>query len=394
MNTPVSIRLVWVILLLFPPFLLTSPGQAQDSFRPIAFINGMLIDGTGRNPVKNARVVFRNGEIIAAGSAAEITIPQGARIFDMGGATMLPGIINAHVHTGLDVESLKSWIRAGVTTLRDLGYPGASRVYFHYREQVNQDPSLPLLVGAGPVVTVPEGYPIAIRNYPGVTITSVEDASQKVSALLDEGADVVKVALEDLGGIPTLSEDELKAIVRTAHARGIPVSAHVTKTHLLRMALEEGVDDVNHMVQDRLPDSVIVRMVRAGMVLIPTLHPTSGPFPEIRKTQTGNLRRFVEAGGIVALGDDAASGNTHIGMPVREMTLMLEAGMTPMQIIVAATRNGARVCRRQDELGTLEPGKKADLIVTSGNPLENLDALNDLIWVVHQGVIVRSPGAP
>lgn len=395
MRYPVFIRLAFFFLFLCPHFLFTSHGHAQHSnARPIAFINGTLIDGTGGAPVKNGRIVFRNGEIIAVGSAAEILIPRNARIIDVEGAAILPGFVNAHVHTGLDPKSLRDWIWAGVTTLRDLGYPGEIHIYFHYRDLVNQDPLLPNLVGAGPVVTVPDGYPIAIRNYPGVTVTSPEDAEMQINALLDLGANVIKVALEDLGGIPTLSKEELKAIVQTAHARGIPVSAHVTKTDLLKRALEAGVDDANHMVQDRLPDSVIVRMVDAGMILVPTLHPTSGNYPDIRKIQIGNLRRFVQAGGIVALGDDAASSHDSIGMPIREMELMQEAGMTPMQIIVAGTRNGAMVCRLLDTVGTLEPGKQADFIVVAGNPLENFAVLNELLWVVHKGAIVRSPETP
>lgn len=135
-------------------------------------------------------------------------------------------------------------------------------------------------------------------------------------------------------------------------------------------------------------------MVDAGMILVPTLHPTSGNYPDIRKIQIGNLRRFVQAGGIVALGDDAASSHDSIGMPIREMELMQEAGMTPMQIIVAGTRNGAMVCRLLDTVGTLEPGKQADFIVVAGNPLENFAVLNELLWVVHKGAIVRSPETP
>jgi imidazolonepropionase-like amidohydrolase len=161
------------------------------------------------------------------------------------------------------------------------------------------------------------------------------------------------------------------------------VTAHATNPRELKRALDAGVDDVTHISGDRVKNRTIRRMVKTGVHWVPTLEAIHGE-------GTDNLARFVQAGGQVALGTDAGYlAGLEIGMPMDEFALMQEAGMTAMQIIVASTRNAARVCRLEQELGTLEPGKLADVLVVNGNPLEDLQALGDARLVIHGGVIIR-----
>jgi imidazolonepropionase-like amidohydrolase len=244
-----------------------------------------------------------------------------------------------------------------------------------------QDPRNARVVSAGPLVTVPDGYPIAPNGFASLTISSPEDARTKIAELIDKGADVIKITFSS--SLPTLSPAEATAIVQAAHERGIPVTAHATNPQELDRALDAGVDDVAHMSERRVKDAVLRNMVQTSVYWVPTL--------EALHVRGGdNLARFVELGGQVALGTDAGYlAGLEIGSPIDELRLMQEAGMTPMQILVSATRNAAHVCRLDRELGTLEPGKLADVLVLDGNPLEDLGALASPRMVIHGGTIIQ-----
>jgi imidazolonepropionase-like amidohydrolase len=348
-------------------------------------ILGTLIDGTGADPIPDAAIVIQSGYIIAVGPRAQVAIPAGARQIDLPQATLLPGFINTHVHKAFDTEILRAWAQTGVTTVRDLGAPRGTP-YFAQRNTWQVSPQLARVVAAGPIVTVPGGYPEG-RAFPSLTVTSPEDARQKVNSLIDRGAGVIKIALESTAG-PILSPEEAAAIVEAAHQRGIPVSAHITRAADLVRALDAGVDDIAHIAVDIVYDDVVERMVREGVSWVPTLTALKGQ-------GSGNLRRFVAAGGQVAMGNDAGYlEGLEIGMPIRELRWMKAAGMTPMEVIVAATRNAARVCRLDDTLGTLEVGKIADVLVVEGDPLQDLEALTRVLLVVHAGTVIRGPLEP
>ena len=341
---------------------------------------GTLVDGTGADPLPQAAVAIRGQRIVAVGPRDKLVIPDGAQVYDLPRATLLPGFVNAHVHNGYSRGPLSTWARAGVTTVRDLGqrYPFP---YFTTRDRLNGDPNLARLVAAGPLVTVPGGYPIAGNNFPSLTVTSPQDARQKIASLIDDGADVIKITLTS-GRAPSLSAEEAAAIVETAHQNGVPVTAHATTAYDLQRALDAGVDDVAHMATDRVSSRLLNRMVDAGVYWVPTLHALDGQ-------GASNLRRFVSAGGKVALGNDAGYlDGLEIGMPRREIELMHKAGMTPMQIIVAATKHSSEVCRLDHLLGTLEVGKLADVLVVKGNPLRDLAVLGNVQLVVHHGVVI------
>jgi imidazolonepropionase-like amidohydrolase len=384
--------------------LVAAPQEAQRRprrhLRPVGqqssvLLGGRLIDGTGTPPLADAAVVVRGNRIIAVGRAGEVEVPLSATVIDVRGATILPGVFNAHVHSGYRESRLEAWAHEGVTTVRCLSGPRDYALV----DQLDRSPRLARVVAAGPFVTVPGGYPIVpwgVTN--AVTVTSPEEARAAVNQLIDEGADLIKISLEsgaDFGqSIPRLSLQEATAVVEAAHARGVPVSAHVTTSPDLPRALDAGVDDIAHMVVDTPSTELIARVVREDVVWVPTLELWHYVGYNHQPRAIANLSRFVAAGGTVALGTDFNGYDApfQLGMPILEMELMQQAGMSPMQIIVAATRSAALVSNRLDDLGTVEVGKIADLVVVRGDPLQDIHAMADVRLVLRSGVVIRNDG--
>jgi imidazolonepropionase-like amidohydrolase len=354
----------------------------------LAIVNGTLIDGTGADPVPNAVVLIAGDRIVAAGPAVDVNVPPGVKMVDVGGATLLPGFINAHVHSAFNKDNLKAWALGGVTTVRDeSALPGQIAGLVAFREETSPNPEYARLVSAGSMLGVPGGY----GNW---FITSTEEARQAVLEELADGVNLVKVSLEDgyagKHNLPKLTTEELAAIVSTAHAHELPVSAHITQGRFLQPFLNAGVDDIAHVPYDFIPPESLQQMVAQDVYLVPTFT----VFRNYGAPVTGcvnNLRQFVELGGQVALGNDydGGPGTFELGIPMFEIQSMSHAGMTPMQIIVASTKNAARVSNVEKDLGTLTPGKIADVLVVGGNPLEDLQALTKIQLVIHSGVIIR-----
>jgi imidazolonepropionase-like amidohydrolase len=238
------------------------------------------------------------------------------------------------------------------------------------------------------MLTVPGGY-----GY--LYVSSPEEARQKVFDELDAGADMIKVSLEDgyagTQGLPKLTPEEMQAIVEAAHSRGRLVSGHITQAAYIQPMLEAGVDDIAHLPYDYISPATLQQMVDQGVYLTPTFTVFRNYGAPVSML-VQNLKRFVELGGKVALGNDygGGPGDFELGLPMYEIQSMRLAGMTPMQIIVACTKNAAHVSQIENEVGTLEPGKFADILVLRGNPLEDLQALTDLRIVIHSGMIIRN----
>ncbi len=371
----------------------TTPSAIVDTQnRTIVITNGFLIDGTGSDPIANAVIIINGSRIDSVGTDSTLAVPARAQVIDAGGKYILPGFMNTHVHGGYVPYNLKEWAKTGVTTVRDLGnFSQSIAQMYALRNILLKDDHNARLVAAGPIVTTVGGY----GNY---GVSSPADAETKINGLIDAGTDLIKIAIEDdLQGRtwPMLSQEEVSIIVQTARNRNIKVSAHVSRTRHLEIAIKGGVNDVNHMIINELPDSLISQMTAANMYWVPTLELWDGvsvrhdvDWDVIAKD---NLGRFVEAGGKVAVGTDYDGYVTpfDLGMPITEIRLMSEAGMTPMEIIVAGTKNAAYVCDRADELGTIAPGKIADIIFVPGNPLDNLNFLEDVRTVIHNGVVIK-----
>jgi imidazolonepropionase-like amidohydrolase len=369
----------------------TMEGRSGDLSATLVLVNGTLIDGSGADPVYDAVVVIDEARIVAIGRRLEIDIPPDTPTIDVGGGFILPGFFNAHVHGGYNEDRLAAWAQEGVTTVRDLGNEGDPDELITIRNIASEDARYARLIAAGPILTTKGGY--GTRE-----VNSVAEAQSTVSELVNVGVDLIKVGIEDdLQGRTwsLLSVEEITAIVDTAHSENVPVSAHVSRSDHVEMALEAGVDDAAHMVIDEISDDLIDRMIAVDMYWVPTLE-LWNCVDSLHAVHYGdqavqNLSHYALAGGKVALGTDFAGYRCDfdLGMPITEIELMQQAGMTPMQIIIAATKNAAHVCNLDSDVGTLEEGKIADILIVNGDPLEDLSALLNVRMVIHSGIVIR-----
>ena len=381
----------------------------------IVIRNGTVIDGTGAEPILNGLVAIKDGEIIAVGAETQFRIPQGTQVIDAQGGSILPGFIDAHTHilenTGTTQAALGRWLQAGVTTVRDLGSrygKNTSSLSIAALKQrlITYGNKVPTVVIAGPIMTAPDGYPVPVFGKSmALEVANANEARQGAEQLLTNGADEIKIAVES--GSPTqpfpkLSLEQVKAITEIAHQKGTRVSAHVMHPQDAQIALDGGVDDLAHMILfGEMPDALIQQMVNQNIWLVPTLvvednMASSLGLNDKQKKQFLEFRldtfhRYLAAGGRVALGSDFGNSGIPEGMPLPELQRMVEFGMTPMQVIVAATSHAAQVCNLGKRLGTLEMGKQADIIVVKGNPIEDIQAMKEVIIVIKNGEVVIQP---
>jgi len=384
--------------------------------------NGAVIDGTGAGPILDGLVAIRDGEIIAVGTEAQFQIPQDAQVVDAQGGTILPGFIDAHTHifesAGTTQAVLNRWLRAGVTTVRDLGSrygkgPSSLSIAAFKQKLAAYGNTVPTIVIAGPIMTAPGGYPVPIFGRgSALEVADVEKARQETERLLADGADEIKIAVASGNPqqpFPVLTLEQVEAITEVAHRHGTRVSAHVTRPYDAQIAIDGGVDDLAHQIlvgkiSDELiqQDELIRQMVERDVWLVPTLVEeddlaadaglTDEQMKEFVEIRQDGLRRYLAAGGKVAMGSDfGATERIPQGMPLPELQRMVEFGMTPMQVIVAATSHAAQVCNLGDRLGTLETGKQADVIVVRGNPLEEIQAMGEVIIVIKNGEVIVQP---
>jgi imidazolonepropionase-like amidohydrolase len=357
----------------------------DSSVHPIALVNGTLIDGTGDQPLQDAIIIINDGRITEVGTRATLSIPDGSVLIDIQGGTILPGFINSHVHGAYYEQLLRTWAQAGVTTVRDLA-ASPPKTSYTLRDELNKNPMNARFIASGPQMTAVNGF--VPSNYTAsVFISSPEVGIREANRILDEGADLLKVMMESNWGYPNMPVEIARAIIETAHQRGKKASVHVSLCRDVERALLIGTDDLAHMVIDKLSPELAKKVSDAGIIWIPTMEVWKGA--GFGGLVVSNLRTFVEAGGKVALGTDYNGAAFEIGMPMKELGWMQEAGMTSMQIIVASTKNAAKACGLSLEIGTIQAGKNADLFVVPGNPLTNLDVLADAQWVIHSGIIIK-----
>ena len=406
-----------------------SPGPTPASSSQIIIItNGTVVDGRGSEPIRDGIVVIVEDRIVFVGKASDYSDRTHAQVIDARGGTILPGIIDAHVHGGSDPAIRREFLIGGVTAVCDLGFPLEAMARFD-QDHLGQD-----LVArgfrAGPILTAPGGLPgAALHENVNYEVGTPDEARAAVVDLYNRGADVIKVYLqeEDRGvTYPMLGEDELAAIVEEAHGLGLLVRAHVAYASLLDVAIQAGVDTIEHVpvnvtqsefqrisdsrwrallesddplqvfFADLYPqyESQLEKMAQAGIAMVPALEDlyrtsSSAGEPEAGiEIVLGIVRRFHEFGGVVALGTDCIIGTgMEAGMPVGEMEMLLATGLTPMEVIEAGTRHSAHVCGHGGELGTLEPGMLADVIVVDGDPLEDIQAMGEVVLVIKNGEI-------
>ena len=397
-----------------------------------------LIDGTGRPPIENAVVAFRDGRILYAG-AAEGWQPETGDldaetfVLDLPGHYVLPGLIDLHVHLAMDgaadsrlrgdpawttllmLAHARNSLAAGVTTVRDVG--GRFGLEFVVRRAIESGLYVgPRLVLSGKLLAITsagtEYYDGMYREADGPESVRLATREQ-----IKAGADWIKVLAtgavltpDESPSAATFGLDELQMAVAEAAKAGRPVAAHAHGIDGIRNAVTAGVRTIEHGTYLHRDPQVMETMAERGIYLVPTL---KAGFDVIYGDRPGipdwivekskavqedallSLRRALEMGVPIAMGTDAATPYNFHGENAMELVWMAEAGLAPMQCITASTANAARALGWESWLGTVEAGKVADLLVTTRNPLANLRHLADrnaIAMVFKNGEIVaRQP---
>ena len=360
----------------------------------VVYEGARLIIGDDSAPIENGVLVVENGRFTVVGANAAVTLPAGARRVDLSGATIMPAIIDSHVHLGTEraalVEDLRRRATYGVSAALSLGLDASDEVFAVRSEAA---PGIAIYRTAGRGITSPEPG----RGEEPHWVTTEEEALAAVRAEADRGVDIIKIWVDDRNGqYEKLSADIYRSVIQEAHRVGLNVAAHIFALEDAKELLRAGVDVFGHGVRDQDVDDEFVAMMqeRPDVLLIPNL-PSRGVATDLEwlrgtipddqlKTlidappaqpqaiasfgiQARNLDRLSKAGVRIAVGTD---GNTPWG-PHIEMEDMVASGMSPAAVITAATLNGAEFLGLDDR-GSLSVGKVADFIVLDANPLDSI----------------------
>jgi imidazolonepropionase-like amidohydrolase len=441
-------RLIGVVLAMLLASSAISVIQAQTAANPqapkrIAIRAARMLDVKSGNVITDAVVLIENNRITAVGS--KLPIPKDAEVIDLGGATILPGLIDSHTHLlqnydgklGSDEPNMiltvtqmstakrallgakmgREDLEAGITTVRDLGNSG-----------VNGDIALRDAIVAGWVVgprmivstralaasggqfggLQPETQKIIDQEY--VVVNGVEEARRAVRQAIYDGANCIKVIVNT--DLRVLSLEEMRTIVEEAHRVRRKVAAHATDDMSVRIAAEAGVDSVEHAYS--VSDEVLKIMAEKKIYLVPTDGPVEtyldvfvrprNPTPEQLKQQEESTKRFVEgsrdrlrraikAGVPIAAGSDmyyVVQGKTRGQASLTMLRAYSEAGMAPLEIIRAATINAATLLGAEPVLGSLEASKLADIVAVEGDPLKDITELERVRFVMKGGKVVKN----
>jgi len=391
--------LLWFILLSACTSEDTAVQQIEEVAEPAAqsidviYESARLIVGDGSAAIENGILIIDNGLIVDAGSVTEIDIPAGAERIDLGGATIMPMMIDTHVHLSTNPDGLRQDLenRAifGVSAAMSLGMDGNDEVLEFQGQEI---PGAARYFTAGKGITRPEPGRTEVPHW----VNTAEEARAAVQEEVLRGVDIIKIWVDERGGQYEKMTPELySAVIDEAHDNNIPVTAHIFNMSDAKGLLDAGVDSFAHGVRDMDIDDEFVAMIQArpNVVLVPNMPyrgvPTDYSWlegfvdeevlqrllsqaenPEAQESwgiQARNLNRLNQAGMTIAMGTD---GNTPYAAHV-EIEDMVAAGMTPMEAIVAATSTGAEFLGL-DQAGSLSAGKSADFIVLDANPLEDI----------------------
>jgi imidazolonepropionase-like amidohydrolase len=396
---------------------------------------GRLFDSQRGAFVVNAVVVVQGERITAADVADRVKIPAGAQVIDLGNATLLPGLIDTHTHLFLTGESAgrydeqllkESWqyrtieavvnarkdLEAGFTSMRDLETEGAMYSDVDVRNAINRGliPG-PRLQVATRALSTTGGYPLEGYS-PEVTVPSglqkVDSpwaARQAVREQISYGADVIKIYSTHhfyltpdgkLVNIPTFTLEEIQAIVDEAHREGVKVACHAYGGVGLHNCLDAGVDSIEHGLD--LDDAAIQKLVQKHIYYVPTLYVYEFDSSDDLKATDGktsrariheaSFRKAVAAGVAIAFGTDV--GPFPHGTQAKEFAYMVRFGMKPVDAMRAATSAAAELLGWQARVGSVEPGKLADLVAVAGDPASDITELQHVKFVMKGGLVVRN----
>jgi imidazolonepropionase-like amidohydrolase len=413
--------------------------HATADAKTIVIRAGSLIDGTSTQPKKNQVIVIRGNRIVSVSDGASAQAPADAQVIDLGSATVLPGLIDTHTHIflqgedpaegGYDIQLLKypasfraaratvsarRALEQGFTTLRDLETEGAGYGDVGIKEAIEAGyiPGPRMFVvtraisttggypleGYAPEITVPKGAQL---------IDGPVEARKAAREQLDNGADWIKVYMthrswvDDKGNLvsqPTLTVEELRAIVDETHGWRKRVACHAYNGIGLQRALDGGCDSIEHGLE--LTDAQIAQMVKQGTWYVPTLavyyydwsaeNTDAGRRDRKRAAVHGaSFNKALKAGVKIAFGTDI--GGIPWSDPIaQEFAREVEFGMTPMQAIQTATARAADLLEMQGKIGVIAPGAFADVIAVPDDPLRDVNALKNVTFVMKDGQVYRS----
>lgn len=411
-----------------------------------------LIDGTGKPPAADSAIIIDNGRIRWVGRTADLKVPPGAETVDLSGKFVMPGIINLHGHLGNAVgleqdpklytresveHDLKTYASYGVTTMLSLGLD--KDLIFDIRDQQRRGrPTMARVYTAGLGLVYKGGFGggISLPGVPSPMIGDLNDVEPAVAGQARKKVDFLKFWTDDnYGTAKRMPYDIMKAIVDSAHRHGLRVIAHVFYLDDAQHLADDGIDALAHSVRDKQVDNALIdSMKRHGtwlaaatlsreyalfayakdpkLAVDPFLtrslppdiaktiaspeyrkkaaaDPHIGNYPHTLAIAEKNLKALSDAGVRYGMGTDTGVPGRFAGYFEHvEMQLMVEAGLTPMQVIVASTKSGAEFLRAKD-LGTLEPSKWADLIVLGANPVSDIKNTRTIEAVYIAGNKVR-----
>ncbi|MCG8468199.1 MAG: amidohydrolase family protein [Gemmatimonadetes bacterium] len=423
--------------------LATLPAAAQEIVLPdesqvVAIEAGRLIDGRSGDVQEDVTILVRGARIEAVG--AGIDVPGDATVLDLSDHTVMPGFMDMHTHITSDPSggdsdgSLRQWpgygavvgaknarktLLAGFTTIRNVGAYGFEDIGL--RDAINEGlvPG-PRIFSAAHGLGITgghcdtNGYRPGLLDEPGVGEGKANDAAgfrDAVNYQIKYGADVIKfcatggvLSAGTAVGVQQLTEEDMRALVETAHFAQRPVAAHAHGNAGIKAAVRSGVDSIEH--GSEIDDETVALMVEHGTYHVPTmmafeavvegarngfLTPHSAAKAlEIAPRFEASIRRSIAGGVKIAFGTDA--GVFPHGENAGEFALLVRAGMTPMNAILSATREAATLMRRESDLGAVAPGFLADIVAVRGDPLERIELLESIDFVMKDGVVYKLDG--
>lgn len=376
--------------------------SAQQPSAARAYTGMRLIDGTDRAPIDNATLVVQNGRIVAAGAADRVTVPAGAERVALTGKTVIPGLINAHGHVNDTARDLQVYAAYGITTVYSLGDEKPDT--FAARDSQNT-PSLTRsrVFLAGPVLNP----------------KTPDDARQLVGTNAGQKVNIIKIRVDDnLGTTPKMAPEIYRAVIDESHKRNLRTAVHLFYLADAKGVLEAGADLIAHSVRDLDVDAdLIAKMKARNVCLVPTLmrevstfaYDTTPAFfsdplfmahadpqwvagikdpgaqAKVKASSSAarykaglevakrNMKKLSDSGVRIAMGTDTGPVGRFQGyFELMEIEMMVEAGLTPRQALIASTRDAAACQQIDRELGTLEANKWADFVVLNGDPLASI----------------------